>query len=422
MQALLRATPLVVDRQVLAYLYPEVRALMFEIPARLRDAEALQEGAPGVAYAYYELDQFPNVALATLDRLRPKSSGRIRAFGKDVPGSRGDSFALKLTAWLDAPETGEYTFYTSSDDGSRLYIDGQQVVDNDGTHGVVERSGTVSLAAGRHQIVVTYFDNGGRDRLEVSWQGPGFAREVIPADQLTVSAETDLRRSAIEALGYLPGHAAESFTDLASLIEQAEYQDSAIQSMLRIPRSEWPVAEARALAPMVLAIAADTPLALRNSADFEWTVELGQELAGTLPVPEADQLRSSLSELAPLVIRIRSVPGLMLFDKKEFTVVAGKPVRIVFENPDMMPHNLLIVEPGSIEEVGRAAERMGLRGESRSYRPGSRKILFGTDLVQYGETVTLDFVAPADPGDYGYLCTYPTHWLTMNGIMRVVRP
>ena len=216
------------------------------------------------------------------------------------------------------------------------------------------------------------------------------------------------------------GFEVQSFRDFATLLRDSETQTAAIRSMLRISPDLWPVDEATELAPQVLALAAATPPQLRSTSAFEWTVELGQELANALPEDEADRLRNSLSDLAPVVIRIRSVPGKMLFDKNEFSVVAGKPVRIVFENADMMPHNLLIVLPGAVEEVGRAAERMGMRGERLQFRPASTKILQGTDLINYGESVTLDFVAPEDPGDYGFLCTYPTHWLTMNGIMRVV--
>ena len=397
-----------------------VRPLVFAIPEHLRESAAGDQGIRGVAYAYFESNRIADVALGTLDRMRPTSSGRIPAFALRVPGRRRDRFALKLSAWLEAPAEGEYTFFTASDDGSRLYIDGREIVDNDGVHGTAEKSGSVALAAGRHEIVVTYFDNGGEDRLEVSWEGPEFDKQRIPSARLTPRDRGELKQTAIEALGFIPGYEVESFRDFATLLRDPESQTAAIRSMLRIPRDRWPGDESRDLAPQVLALAAATPPQLRSTSAFEWTVELGQELANALPENEADRLRSSLSDLAPVVIRIRSVPGKMLFDKKEFSVVAGKPVRIVFENPDMMPHNLLIVLPGAVEEIGRAAESMGMRGERLQFRPSSNKILQATNLISYGESVTLDFVAPEEPGDYGFLCTYPTHWLTMNGIMRVV--
>ena len=246
---------------------------------------------------------------------------------------------------------------------------------------------------------------------------------LYPAIQpLMFSGPTALRPAAIIALGFVPGPGVERFANFSRLIQQGEHRDAAIRSMLRIPREEWPIADAQSLAPRVLEIATNTPLAERNEPPFEWAVELGQELAGALPPPDADALRNAISDLAPLIIRIRSIPGKMLYDRTEFTVVAGKPVRIVFENPDQMPHNLLIVEPGSTEEVGMMAERMGIIGERRHFRPSSDKILYATNLIKLGETATLDFVAPTELGDYGYLCTYPAHWRLMQGIMRVVAP
>jgi hypothetical protein len=79
---------------------------------------------------------------------------------------------------------GDYTFYTTSDDASRLWIDGQLVVDNDGQHAAQERSGSVTLAAGVHTIEVGYTQLGGNRVLEVSWEGPNLAKTIIPADAL----------------------------------------------------------------------------------------------------------------------------------------------------------------------------------------------------------------------------------------------
>jgi azurin len=110
----------------------------------------------------------------------------------------------------------------------------------------------------------------------------------------------------------------------------------------------------------------------------------------------------------------------MIYDRKEFTVVAGKPVHIVLENPDAMPHNLLIVRPGKVEAVGTLAEKLGADGFDKNFRPETDDILHATKLVQPGESATLTFTAPAVPGDYGYVCTFPGHWRLMNGLMHVV--
>ena len=73
-------------------------------------------------------------------------------------------------------------------------------------------------------------------------------------------------------------------------------------------------------------------------------------------------------------------------------------------------------------DITMMAERMGIIGERRHFRPASDKILYATNLIKLGEAATLDFVAPTELGDYGYLCTYPAHWRLMQGIMRVVAP
>ncbi|MGD8501940.1 MAG: PA14 domain-containing protein, partial [Phycisphaerales bacterium] len=103
-----------------------------------------------------------------------------------------------------------YTFYTTSDDGSQLFIDGAMVVDNDGTHGMVEQSGTVSLSAGLHDIVVTMFELGGGEGLDVEWEGPVIAREAVPDDVLSLpSPAADLN-----------GDGAANFKDFALLLDQ----------------------------------------------------------------------------------------------------------------------------------------------------------------------------------------------------------
>lgn len=95
------------------------------------------------------------------------------------------NFAFVFTGYLKAPAEGAYTFYCTSDDGSKLFIGDSCVVDNDGMkNGAVERSGTVSLQQGFHRIRVEYFCAGDSHVLTVAWQGPGFSRQTIGASSL----------------------------------------------------------------------------------------------------------------------------------------------------------------------------------------------------------------------------------------------
>ena len=78
------------------------------------------------------------------------------------------------------PTIGVYTFSTSSDDGSRLYIADSLVVDNDGLHGMQEAKGVIALSAGYHSIRVTFFEKTGGDGLKVYYSGAGNQRQEIP--------------------------------------------------------------------------------------------------------------------------------------------------------------------------------------------------------------------------------------------------
>lgn len=93
-------------------------------------------------------------------------------------------YALQWRGVLQVPKTGVYVFYTVSDDGSRLFIDGRQVVDNNGVHGKRERFGAVALEKGFHPLVVQYFQRTGGRMLQVIFEGPGLERQKIPSSRL----------------------------------------------------------------------------------------------------------------------------------------------------------------------------------------------------------------------------------------------
>lgn len=100
-----------------------------------------------------------------------------------IPDER-PTFGLVYTTFLQIDEAGKYNFYLQSDDGSKLYIDGQKVVDNDGGHGVIEKEGSVELTKGRHLLTVEFFNNGGGFWLDAFYKGPDIPKQIIPADKL----------------------------------------------------------------------------------------------------------------------------------------------------------------------------------------------------------------------------------------------
>lgn len=139
-------------------------------------------------------------------------------------------------------------------------------------------------------------------------------------------------------------------------------------------------------------------------------------------VPESNRPESA-KPFAAKRVEIVCVPGQMRWEPKEFSVPAGSVVEIRMRNDDTMQHNLLVIAPGSLSEIGIAADRMGetLEGKARQYVPDSPKVLHVMGLIDPHETGVLWFIAPTRTGTYPLVCTYPGHWRMMNGKMRVTK-
>jgi len=142
------------------------------------------EVRPGLVRLTYEIDADIGDPLGALDALTPTARGTALAI--DLASTpRDDEYALRFTGWLDVPEDGEYTFHLRSDDGSRLLVDGEVVIDNDGVHPPTTKSAAVDLYAGKRAIVVDMFERAGGAELGLEWEGPGVERGPLPPERLT---------------------------------------------------------------------------------------------------------------------------------------------------------------------------------------------------------------------------------------------
>lgn len=145
-----------------------------------READQAPQLLPGLHYRYYEgrWDKLPN-----FDELAPRQEGTTQNFGVE-PRLREDWYALKFNGYLHIQEDGIYHFYTISDDGSKLFIGEQEIVNNDGLHGALEQEGAVALKRGFHRITVTFFEGPVDERLDVFYEGPGVVKQRIPTSVL----------------------------------------------------------------------------------------------------------------------------------------------------------------------------------------------------------------------------------------------
>lgn len=93
--------------------------------------------------------------------------------GAPDPRLPGENFSYRFDAYFVAPEAGVYTFELSSDDGSRLYIDGELAINHWGHHGMSPRSAAWSLTAGVHQLHVDYYEEDGWAGVRLRYAPPG---------------------------------------------------------------------------------------------------------------------------------------------------------------------------------------------------------------------------------------------------------
>lgn len=130
------------------------------------------------------------------------------------------------------------------------------------------------------------------------------------------------------------------------------------------------------------------------------------------------EMPSSWTNGPDQVLEIEAIPG-MLFDKKEMRVKAGAKVKLTFDNPDDMMHNILIVNPGTADKVAQLAIDLGLKGMEHGYIPDSDDVLAHSTLLSPHSKDVIYFEVPKKRGTYQYVCTFPGHAPIMRGVLIV---
>ena len=143
--------------------------------------QELAAAAPGIQFLYFEgdWDELPDFSF-----MKPLKVGVSTGFDRSAMNEDGEHYGFEFRGFIRIPEDEVYTFFTESDDGSRLWIDQALVVDNDGLHGMAEASGTIALGAGLHEIWVHYFEKTGGDDLAVFWETAANRKIEIPPEVL----------------------------------------------------------------------------------------------------------------------------------------------------------------------------------------------------------------------------------------------
>ncbi len=236
--------------------------------------------------------------------------------------------------------------------------------------------------------------------------------------------DDETRIAAIEALSYLPGHEAEAFGLLAKIVEQGsgDIRAAAVRSIQRIPAAKWPKDQLAAVAKAAVKILAAMPLADRTTPTGAETMQLGYDAAGALPPADGAPIRKELRNVGVRTVVIHTLREQVMYDLHYFTVEAGKPVQVVLDNTDNMPHNFVLTMPGKMMDVVNAGAAIAPSGEpdQKAYVPATPDVVDATVLVQPDEKGSISFNAPKAPGEYPFVCSFPSHAERMHGTMLVV--
>lgn len=267
------------------------------------------------------------------------------------------------------------------------------------------------------------------------------AAQALPADLVTDEVRSGLAErtviliaggipnaaalgAALEALAWARPDAATFRILAAQIVNPAGegVREAAVRAMLRVPEEAREPGVAAAVARALIEHLAAMPLEARTDPAGADALELAHALVARLEGGEGDDFREALRGLGVRVVRIGTIPERMAFDRKWFVVEAGRPVQIVFENVDAMPHNLVVGFPGSLEVIGQAGSSMQMPDDPsvKPFVPNLPVVLAASGLLNQGESERIGFIAPRMPGSYVFVCTFPGHWVLMYGVMLVL--
>ncbi|MFD4260809.1 family 16 glycoside hydrolase [Streptomyces sp. NPDC058534] len=162
-------------------------------PAGAADtADDLPPQEPGVTLRVFDIGQ----PMKEICALKPGQTPNVDKLMPDIDFSTtedfgvGDNFVSQVTANIEVPEDGSYAFRLTSDDGSRLTIGDQTVIDHDGLHAAEPKDGNATLTAGHHALRIDHFDASNDQQITLEWKPPGSADfSLVPNSVLSTEAD-----------------------------------------------------------------------------------------------------------------------------------------------------------------------------------------------------------------------------------------
>ena len=136
--------------------------------------------APPISYEVFYLENLTSIP--SLENKRPDAKGTCFEITSDeVKEEIRSNTVVRFSTSIQVEKEDRFTFYTNSDDGSKLWVNNELVVDNDGDHGVIEKNGSITLKPGTYPLQVVWFNGGGSGWLNVDYQTTTTPKQVLPS-------------------------------------------------------------------------------------------------------------------------------------------------------------------------------------------------------------------------------------------------
>ncbi len=416
----LNALPLVPDQGVRGKAYDTVRRLFTALPAGV---EEKLKGSKGLNARYIRIE-LPKKGTLSLAEVQVFSNGKNIA-GSGKASQQSTSNDGKASRAIDGKTSGIYgegsithTAENVPNPWWELDLGSEQPVDS-----IVIWNRTEQKLGERLEGFELTVSDGGKHAI---FKKGGNA---APAESCKIELRDDtrgiLRRAMIRSLAGLGKEPGNTFAALGVLIKNGDQVPTAAEALGKLPADAWPKDQIAAAAKGIVDWARAVPAEERTAKDYKDTVLVANKLIAALPAEQAVAATKALADLDVKVFTIKAVPEQLKYDTARLVVEAGKPFEVIFENPDGMPHNLVFVMPGTMQDVATAVQTQApdkLDSKGRAYVPESdSRVLGATKLVEAGKSDTIQMTAPEKEGIYQFVCTFPGHWAVMKGELVVTK-
>ncbi|MEO1529451.1 MAG: plastocyanin/azurin family copper-binding protein, partial [Planctomycetota bacterium] len=247
------------------------------------------------------------------------------------------------------------------------------------------------------------------------------ARRDYVVTEFASATQPEVSVAAIAALSKIPTEAEDTCKRLMPLLGDPALRVAAARGLMRLPAEVIESNAAENAAEMLVAFAESTDAAKRTTNEFVDVMQLTDRLLTRIAPAKAKTYRARLREIVVRVVKIKTVEEEMRYDVPYFAVEAGRPVQILLENHDLMPHNLVVATPGALKGVAMGGLAAGPDGTNGlPYVPDSPNVIAASDMIAPDKSTRITLTAPTEPGEYPYVCTFPQHWYRMYGVMIVV--